>query len=97
MRDPKTEQLLTDVRRAVTAAREGGVTVHACIWDATCAAVDGDSRQWPSKEARQIADGACRAIEPPAAKANPQPQLKAPLAARLLWALANRITEGRHG
>lgn len=67
MRDPETEQLLENVRKAVAAARTGGVTVRACIFDATAAAVDGDGRAWPSPEARHTAQEACRAIDPPTA------------------------------
>jgi len=95
MRDPETERLLTDVRKAVAAAREGGVTVRACIWDATHAAVDGDDRSWPSPEARHIADGACRAVEPPTAKADPTPRPQPPRTAWILFRLANRIAQ-RH-
>lgn len=61
MRDPQTDQLLTNIRKAVAAARDAGVTVRACIFDATCAAVDGDGRAWPSREARHAAENACRA------------------------------------
>jgi hypothetical protein len=90
MRDPETDRLLTDVRRAVAAARAGGVTVRACIFDATAAAVDGDARTWPSPDARRTADGACRAVDPPTVKAGPKPS-PPPAAARVLFWLANRI------
>jgi hypothetical protein len=90
MRDPETERLLTDVRHAVTAARAGGVTVRACIFDATTAAVDADDRTWPSAEARKTADDACRAVEPATAKAGPKPP-PPPAVARALFWLANRI------
>jgi len=63
MRDPHTDHLLTHVRRAVAEARMGGVSVHACIFDAACAAVDGDVCSWPSPEARRTANDACRGIE----------------------------------
>ena len=49
MRDPETAQLLTAVREAVVAARAGGVTVRACIFDATAAAVDEDASAWPTE------------------------------------------------
>lgn len=88
MRDPETERFLTDVRRAVAAARAGGVTTRACIFDATTAAVDGEDR-WPSPEARHTAESACRAIEPPTAKAGPKPP-PPPAVARVLFWLANR-------
>ncbi len=65
MRSPETERLLADVRRAVTEARAGGVSVQACIFDATVAAVDGGDRSWPSAEARGVAVAACRAVQPP--------------------------------
>jgi len=90
MRDPETDQLLTDVRKAVVAARDGGVTVRACIWDATRAAVDGDASGWPSPEARRTADNACQAVDPPTAKAGPKPA-PPPAVARALFWLANRI------
>ena len=92
MRDPQTDQLLTDVQQAVARARKGGVTVRACIFDATAAAVDGEAH-WFSPEARRTAENACRAVDPPTVKANPQPLPKAPLAARVLLGLANRIAE----
>jgi hypothetical protein len=63
MRDPETERLLSEVRRAVTAARQGGATVHACVWDAAQAATDEGSTGWPSGTARRVADTACLAIE----------------------------------
>lgn len=90
MRDPETDRLLTDVRRAVVAAREGGVAVRACIWDATRAAVDETADGWPSPDARKTADGACRAVDPPTAKAGPKPP-PPPAAARALFWLANRL------
>jgi hypothetical protein len=93
MRDPETARLLTEVRKAVSAARAGGVAVRACIFDATTAAVDGEVRGWPSAEARRIAENACRAIEPPTAKAAPEPRRTVPLAARVLFRIANRIAE----
>ena len=89
MRDPQTDRLLTDVRKAVAAARDGGATVRACIFDATAAAVDGEDR-WPSPEARRTAENACRAIEPPTAKAGPKPPPPPAVARGLFW-LANRI------
>lgn len=91
MRDPQTDQLLTDVQQAVARARKGGVTVRACIFDATTAAVDGESG-WPSTEARRTAEGACRAVDPPKVKAGPKPPPPPPVARALFW-LANRITE----
>ncbi len=91
MRDPETDRLLTDVRHAVTAARAGGVTVRACIFDATTAAVDADAYAWPSDEARRTAENACRAVDPPTAKASTEPRPDPPALARLLWNLANRI------
>jgi hypothetical protein len=96
MRDPETERLLADVRQAVTAARAGGVSVRACIFDATAAAVDQKSAGWPTAEARRIADNACRAVEPPTVMANPAPRLKPPALARLLWAFANRLAAREH-
>lgn len=90
MRDPETDRLLRDVQTAVTAARKGGVTTRACIFDATTAAVDVRVA-WPTQEARRIADNACRAIEPPDTIADPSPRPKPPALARLLWNLANRI------
>jgi hypothetical protein len=93
MRDPETNRLLTDVRRAIVAAREGGVTVRACIFDATYAAVDGEDH-WPSAEARKTAEDACRAVDPPTAKAGPKPP-PPPAAARALFWLANRIASRR--
>ncbi len=90
MRDPETERLLTDVRRAVAAARSGGVTVRACIFDATIAAVDEHATKWPSAEARKTAEDACRAVEPPTVKAGPKPPPPPAVARALLW-LANRI------
>ncbi|MDX3714394.1 hypothetical protein PV733_36815 [Streptomyces europaeiscabiei] len=90
MRDPETSRLLTDVRTAVAAARAGGVAVRACIFDATTAAVDGELREWPSPEARHTAEGACRAVDPPTAKAGPTPP-PPPAVARALFWLANRI------
>lgn len=89
MRDPETDRLLRDVQGAVVAARKGGVTTRACIFDATTAAVDVRV-DWPTQEARHIADNACRAIEPPDAKGGPKPSLP-PAAARGLFWLANRI------
>lgn len=89
MRDPETDRLLTDVRKAVTAAREGGVTTRACIFDATTAAVDQHATKWPSTEARKTAEDACRALETPTAIANPEPRPRPPALARLLWAAAN--------
>lgn len=91
MRDPETDRLLADVRRAVAAARGGGVTVRACIFDATVAAVDEDARAWPSAEARKTANDACRAVEPPTAMANSAPRSKPPAVALLLWKLADRL------
>lgn len=73
MRDPKTERLLTDVRLAVTAARAGGVSAQACLFDAAVAAVDKEPVGWPSAEARSVAVAACRALEPPDALAAPAP------------------------
>ncbi len=96
MRDPETARLLDDVRQAVTAARAGGVTVRACIFDATAAAVDEKADGWPTAEARHIADNACRAVEPPTAMADPTPRPKPPALARLLWALANRLATRRY-
>ncbi|MFJ8348971.1 hypothetical protein ACIQ9J_21945 [Streptomyces sp. NPDC094153] len=72
-------------------ARAGGVTVRACIFDATVAAVDEEVRAWPSAEARRTAENACRAVDPPTVTARPVPAPKPPAAARLLWSLANRI------
>lgn len=89
MRDPETDRLLTDVRRAVATARAGGVTVRACIFDATVAAVDEDASAWPSAAARRTAEGACRAVDPPTAKAGPKPP-PPPAVARALFWLANR-------
>jgi hypothetical protein len=97
MRDPETDRLLTDVRQAVAAARAGGVTVRACIFDATAAAVDEKAIGWPSVEARRIADNACRAVEPPTGMANPAPRPKPPALARLLWSLANRLAAQKDG
>lgn len=91
MRDPETSRLLADVRDAVVAARAGGVAVRACIFDATAAAVDGDSRNWPSPEARRTAEDACRAVDAPTVMADPRPRPKAPAVARALFWLANRI------
>lgn len=91
MRDPETDRLLADVREAVTTARAGGVSVRACIFDATAAAVDEKAVGWPTAEARRIADNACRAVEPPTAAANPTPRPKPPALSRLLWAFANRL------
>jgi len=91
MRDPETDRLLTNVRQAVTAARAGGVTVRACIFDATVAAVDESVRGWPSAEARKTAEDACRAVDPPTVMADPQPRSQPPAIARLLFALADRI------
>lgn len=96
MRDPETDRLLADVRQAVTAARAGGVTVRACIFDATAAAVDEKAVGWPSPEARRIADSACRAVEPPTATVDPKPRPKPPALSRLLWALANRLAGRKH-
>ncbi|MFJ5973554.1 hypothetical protein [Streptomyces sp. NPDC093060] len=93
MRDPETDRLLTDVRRAVAAARAGGATTRACIFDATTAAVDADATAWPSDEARHAANNACRVVEPPTVKANPAPRSKPPALTRLLWHLANRVAE----
>lgn len=90
MRDPDTDRLLTEVRAAVAVARQGGVTVRACIWDATAASVDGELKNWHSPEARRTADGACRAVDPPTAKAGPKPP-PPPAVARALFWLANRI------
>jgi hypothetical protein len=90
MRDPETDRLLADVRKTVAAARSGGVTVRACIFDATAAAVDGELRTWPSPEARHTAENACRAVDPPTAKAGPKPP-PLPAAARALFWLAHRI------
>lgn len=89
MRDPETERLLTEVRRTVATARAGGVAVSVCLFDAAVAAVDESDRGWPSAEARRIAVAASRAVEPPDIMADPVP--RPPAAARLLWALANRI------
>lgn len=91
MRDPQTAQLLTDVKQAVARARQGGVTVRACIFDATTAAVDGEAH-WPSPEARRTAEDACRAVDPPTVKAGPKPPPPPRIARALFW-LANRITE----
>lgn len=71
MRDPETERFLQAVRNAVAEACRGGVTIRACIWDATVAAVDGESHTWPSKEARRTAEAACRAVDPPTVAAAP--------------------------
>jgi hypothetical protein len=90
VRDPRTQQLLTEVTKAVAAARAGGVSIRTCIWDATAAAVDGDARTWPSAEARATAENACRAVDPPTVEAGPPPT-PAPPAARALFWLANRI------
>ncbi|MFI8872424.1 hypothetical protein [Streptomyces sp. NPDC055243] len=90
MRDPESDRLLRDVQTAVVAAREGGVTTRACIFDATTAAVDARAA-WPTQEARRIADNACRAIEPPDAMADPAARTKPPALARMFWGLANRI------
>jgi hypothetical protein len=64
MRDPETDRLLTEVRRAVAAARAGGVTVHACLFDAAVAAVDQEVHAWPSAAARKIAAAASTAAAP---------------------------------
>jgi hypothetical protein len=96
MRHPETSRLLAGVRDAVVAARTGGVAVRACIFDATAAAVDGDSRNWPSPEARRTAEDACRAVDPPTAKAGPKPP-PPPATARALFWLANRIAARRQG
>ncbi|MER7835300.1 hypothetical protein ABTY98_05155 [Streptomyces sp. NPDC096040] len=93
MRDPKTERLLTDVRSAVAAARAGGVTARACIFDATTAAVDQTASAWPSAHARQTAESACRALEPPTVITDPAPRPRPPWAARLLMRLAHRLAE----
>jgi hypothetical protein len=90
MRDPETSRLLDAVRSTVAEARRGGATVRSCIWDATAAAVDVAPGR-PSREARAIADAACRAVEPPTARANPTPRPKVPLLARVLFAAANGI------
>lgn len=66
MRDPETARLLTDVKTAVVAARTGGVTARACIFDATAAAVDADARGWPSRDARRTAEAAALALNLPA-------------------------------
>ncbi|WP_405506417.1 hypothetical protein OG323_06315 [Streptomyces cyaneofuscatus] len=90
MRDPETDRLLTDVRAAVIAAREGGAAIRACIWDATAAAVD-QKMQTYSPEARSIADAACSAVEPPSAAPAKGPQVPPPFLAKLLWSAANWI------
>lgn len=54
MRDKDTDRLLTDVRRAVIAAREAGIPAKSCVWDATVAAVDVRDG-WPSGRARALA------------------------------------------
>jgi hypothetical protein len=91
MRDPETAHLLQAVQSAVIEARQGGVTVRACIWDATAAAVDGEPTPWPSPEARRTADNACRAVDPPRARANPEPRPEPPLLARWLFATADWV------
>ncbi|MEU0950477.1 hypothetical protein ABZ379_48840 [Streptomyces canus] len=95
MRDPETERLLTDVRRAVAAARTAGVTTRACLFDATTAAIDQNAATWPSTHARQVAENACRALDPPTVMANPAPRPRPPLLARLLLRLAEQLTTGR--
>lgn len=90
MRDPETERLLTDVRRAVVAARAGGVTVGACLFDAAVAAVDVSDRGWPSAEARRVAVAASRAVERPTAMADPDVR-RTPALARLLRRMADRL------
>jgi hypothetical protein len=95
MRDPETQRLLTDVRRAVVAARAAGVTTRACLFDATTAAVDQTAHGWPSAHARQVAENACRALDPPTVMANPAPRPRPPLLARLLLRLAEQITTAR--
>jgi hypothetical protein len=97
MRDPEVDRLLTDVRKAVVAARSGGAAVRACIFDATSAAVDGEVRGWPSTEARKTADDACRAVDPPTAMPDPRPRPKPPAAARLLSNLANWLASRSEG
>lgn len=62
MRDAKTERLLTDVRLAVTAARAGGVSAEACLFDAAVAAVDVCPVGCPSAEARSVAAAASRCV-----------------------------------
>jgi hypothetical protein len=91
MRDPEIERLLTEVRRAVVDARAGGVTVGACLFDATVAAVDKTVQGWPSADARRAAVAASRVMEPPVVSPAPAPGRKPPALARLLWSLANRI------
>ncbi|MGW2213314.1 hypothetical protein [Streptomyces sp. NPDC001781] len=91
MRGPETDRLLADVQRAVVAARAGGVTVEACLFDAAVAAVDESAGGWPSAEARRAAVTASRVMEPSDAMADPEPRSRPPVLARLLWALANRV------
>jgi hypothetical protein len=67
MRDPETTRLLADVQTAVVAARRGGVTARACIFDAAAAAADPDAAGWPSRPARRVAETAARAVDEPAA------------------------------
>lgn len=62
MRDPNIDRLLTEVRQAVANARAGGATIHACVWDATAAAVDADAHRGLTREARQAADAATAAV-----------------------------------
>ncbi|MDH6489606.1 hypothetical protein [Streptomyces sp. SAI-127] len=95
MRDPETARLLDDVRRAVAAARAGGVTARACLFDATTAAVDQSAAAWPSVHARQVAESACRALDRSPVRANPAPRPRPPLLARLLLRLAEQLTTGR--
>ncbi|MER7487920.1 hypothetical protein ABTY20_18835 [Streptomyces sp. NPDC126497] len=90
MRAPETERLLAEVRRVVAEARAGGVSVQACIFDATVAAVDGGTRSWPSAEARGIAVAACRAVEPPSVAELRLPS-KPPSLVQRLRALARRM------
>lgn len=56
MRSADTEALLTKVRQAVAEARRAGVTVEACLWDATVAAVDQDPDGVASLETRKVAE-----------------------------------------
>lgn len=91
MRGSETDRLLTEVRRVVVDARAGGVTVGACLFDATVAAVDKTVQGWPSAEARKAAVAASRVMDPPSVTATPEPGPRPPMAARLLWSLANRI------
>jgi hypothetical protein len=102
MRDTKAERLLTDVRKAVAAARAGGVSVRACVFDAVVAAVNEKTDGWPTAEARHIADEACRAVESPTDQQDQEDQEEPPGRAfhelqesGLLWLINHRILHRR--